>query len=61
MIITIRRKLDKKRSSRKRRGIKEKQTSTVLLDLTRLSVWQYYYFNIYLIEAKGQQSRVARF
>ena len=35
---------------------KEEQTATVLLDLTRLSMWLHYYYNIYLIEIKGQQS-----
>ena len=34
------------------RSTKEEQTSTVLLNLTRL----HYYYNIYLIETLGQQS-----
>ena len=40
------------RTRRIRRSTKEEQTATVLLDLTRL----HYYYNIYLIETKGQQS-----
>ena len=32
---------------------KEEQTATALLDLTRLSVWLHYYYNIYLIKTKG--------
>ena len=39
---------------------KKEQTATVLLDLTRLSVWLHYYYNIYLIEIKEQQSKKKR-
>ena len=38
------------------RNTKEEQTSAVLLDLTKLSEWLHYYYNIYLIDTKGQQS-----
>ena len=41
----------------KKRSTKEEQTATLLLDLTRLSVWLHYYYNIYLIETKGKQGR----
>ena len=34
------------------RSTKEEQTATVLLDLTRLSVWLHYYYNIYMIDKK---------
>ena len=39
----------------KRVRCEKEQTATLLLDLTRLFVWLHYY-NIYLIETKGQQS-----
>ena len=34
------------------RSTKEEQTATVLLDLTRLSVWLQYYYDIYLIDGR---------
>ena len=37
------------------RSTKEDQTATVLLDLTRLSVWLNYYYNIYLIEEEEEE------
>ena len=43
----------------RRRSTKEYKGSTaaiVLLDLTRLSLWLHYYYSIYLIETKEQQS-----
>ena len=43
-----------------RRSTKEEQTLIVLLDLTRLSVWLHYYYNIYLIEKKGQPKLTGR-
>ena len=38
------------------RSTKENQTATVYWTLTRLSVWLHYYYDIYLIETKGQKS-----
>ena len=38
------------------RCINEEQTATVLLNLPRMCVWLHYYYNIYLIETKEQQS-----
>ena len=38
------------------RNVKEEQTATTLLDITRLSMWLHCYYDIYLIEKKGQQS-----
>ena len=53
------RKEGRKEGGRVYKGVqrtKKELTATVLLDLTRLCVWQHYYYNIYLIETKGQQS-----
>ena len=46
----------KRRKMKNWRSIKEEQPATVLLDLTRLFVWLHYYYCIYWIDTKGEQS-----
>ena len=43
-------------STKEYKRIQKKKTATVLLNLTKLSVWLHFYCNIYLIETRGQQS-----
>ena len=47
---------EKEEYKRVQTSTKEEQTVTVLLDLTRLSMLLHYYYNISLIETKGQQN-----
>ena len=49
-------KKEEKEYKEVQRNTKEEQTATVLLDLTKMSVWLHYYYNIYLTETKGHQS-----
>ena len=50
-----RRRRRRRNSTKYTWSTKEEQKTTVLQDLTRLFLWLQYYYNIYLIETKGQQ------